>query len=361
MLPIKLRLVAFGTLIVFFLSSTLSQTPDTHGTEAALPLGKQQPALSTSINGPSQVAYADGHLYILETAGMGILSLDVRGETAALILAPPTDPYTHDENTLGSPFALAASQGGEIFVADVGGKLAQVNLNTHSASIKRTGLLEKFSQVHAMAADPRNGTILLTDRHALLRWKPETNELTKLGGAYYSFGFSGDGGNAKDATFKWPQGLAIDLQGNVFVADTENCRLRRIDAESGIIMTVAGGTRCDSTGDGRPAKTALLRNPTAVAVDSHGNIFLSEGCRVRRIDSDGTITTHAGTSDCGFSGDGGPATQAMISAAGLAVDEDGNLYIADYSHNRIRRVDAGTHRITTIAGNGLPHRVDVRM
>jgi sugar lactone lactonase YvrE len=212
-----------------------------------------------------------------------------------------------------------------------------------------------------MAADPRKGTILLTDRHALLRWIPETNEITKLGGSYSSPGFSGDGAHAKDATFNWPQGLAIDMRGNVFVADTENCRLRRIDADSGIITTVAGGTRCDSTGDGRPAKTALLRNPRAVAVDSHGNVFLSEGCRVRRIDSDGTITTYAGTSDCGFSGDGGLATNAIMNADGLAVDEDGNLFIADYSHNRIRRVDAGTHRITTFAGNGLPQRVDVQM
>jgi len=212
-----------------------------------------------------------------------------------------------------------------------------------------------------MAADPRNGTILLTDRHALLRWTPATDQLTKLGGAYHSSGFSGDGGNAKDATFKWPQGLAVDMRGNVFVADTENCRLRRIDVDSGIITTVAGGTRCDSTGDGLPAKTALLRNPRAVAVDSHGNVFLSEGCRVRRIDSVGAIVTYAGTSDCGFSGDGGLATNAMIYADGLAVDEDGNLFIADYSDNRIRRVDSGTHRITTFAGNGLPHRVDVQM
>jgi hypothetical protein len=87
MLPIKVRLVTLGTLIVLFVSSTLSQSPETHGTEAALPLGKQQPALSTSINGPSYIAYSNGHLYLIETAGIGILSLDVRRETATLILA----------------------------------------------------------------------------------------------------------------------------------------------------------------------------------------------------------------------------------------------------------------------------------
>jgi len=360
MLPGELRLATLGTLIIL-VSLALSQIPETRGTEAGLRLGEEQPALSTSINGPSAIAYSNGHLYLMETAGMRILSLDLARDTAALILAPPADPYTNDNKEFGIPFALTVSKTGEIFVADVGGNLAQISLNGHSASIKRAGLLEKFPQVHAMASDPRNGTILLTDRHALLRWNPEKNELTKLGGSYYISGFSGDGGHAKDATFNWPQGLAIDMRGNVFVADTENCRLRRIDAGSEIIMTVAGGTKCESTGDGRPAKTALLKNPRAVAVDSHGNVFLSEGCRVRRVDSDGIITTYAGTSDCGFGGDDGPAINAMVEADGLAVDKSGNLYIADYSHNRIRRIDAGTHRITTFAGNGFPHRADLQM
>ena len=360
MLAINRRIISFGTPIILFVSSTLSQTPDTRGKGAALPLGKEQPALSTSLNGPSSVAYSNGRLYVMETAGMGILSVDMRRETVTLILAPPVDPFTDDKDVFGSPFALAVSRTGDIFVADVGGKLAEVNPNIHSASIKRTDLLERFPQVHAMAADVSNEAIVLADRHALLRWTPHKNELTKLGGSSRP-GFSGDGGPAKDATFNWPQGLAVDMQGNIFVSDTENCRLRKIDAATGIITTIAGGSRCDSTGDGRPAKAALLMNPRAVAVDSLGSVFLSEGCRVRKVDSEGIITTYAGQSNCGFSGDGGLATNALINADGLALDEDGNLYIADYSHNRIRRVDARTQRITTFAGNGLPNRVDVQM
>jgi sugar lactone lactonase YvrE len=358
---VKRKRATVGTLIILFVGSIMSQTPGTHETAAMLPVGEEQSALSTSINGPSGIAYSRGNLYVMETAGMGVFSLDTDRQTATLILAPPTDPYTKEKNVLGSPFAIAASYGGDIFVADVGGKLAQLNIKTHSALVKRAGLLEEFAQVHAMAADPRNATIVLTDRHALLRWKPETNELTELAGSSRRPGSSGDGGQARDATFNWPQGLAIDKLGNVFVADTENCRLRRIDAESGTITTVAGGTRCDSTGDGRAAKAALLNNPRAVAVDSHGNVFFSELCRVRRIDSEGIVTTYAGTSECGFSGDGGLATNAKLKADGLAIDEVGNLYISDYSHNRVRRVDARSGRITTFAGNGLPERVDVLM
>ena len=348
-------------IITILLASSFSQKAGSHGTDGVLPLGVEQAALSISLNGPSEMAYSNGQLYVIETAGMRTWSVDTVRQTATLVLPPPIDPYTDEKKALGTPFAIAVSYNGDVFVGDVGGRLAQINLNTHSAAVKRTGLLEKFPQIHAMAADPRNGTIVLTDRHAVLRWIPETDELAILAGSYYHFGFSGDGGNSKDAIFKWPQGLAIDAHGNILVADTENCRLRRIDAQSGTTTTVAGGTACQSSGDGRPANAAQLSNPGALAVDSHGNIFLSEGCRVRRIDPQGIITTYAGTGVCGFSGDGGLATSAMVNADGLAVDDNGNLYLSDYSHNRIRCIDGRSHQITTFAGNGLPRRVDALM
>ncbi len=124
---------------------------------------------------------------------------------------------------------------------------------------------------------------------------------------------------------------------------------------------MAGGVSCQSSGDGQLAKMALLNNPRALAVDSQGNVFLSEGCRIRRIDSQGVITTYAGTGVCGFMGDGGLATNAMIQATGMAVDDNGHLYISDYSNNRIRCIDGHSHVITTFAGKGLPKRADVQL
>lgn len=96
-------------------------------------------------------------------------------------------------------------------------------------------------------------------------------------------------------------------------------------------------------------------------MDSQGNIFISEGCRIRRIDSQGIISTYAGTGVCGFTGNGGLATKAMIQAAGMAVDDNGNLYISDCNNNRIRCIDGRSHVISTFAGNGLPKRTDARM
>jgi streptogramin lyase len=114
-----------------------------------------------------------------------------------------------------------------------------------------------------------------------------------------------------------------------------------------------------SSGDGGPATAAGVRYPYAIAADSGGNVFIVEnsGFTVRRVDSArGIIETVAGTGRDGFSGDGGPATRAEINPSAIAVDRNGNLYISDIEHNRVRLIDANTGTISTVAGNGLPHR-----
>ncbi len=165
-------------------------------------------------------------------------------------------------------------------------------------------------------------------------------------------GFSGDGGPATDARLYHPEGLAVDSAGNIFIADYDNQRIRKVDT-SGIITTVAGGGT-DGLGDGGPATDASLSNSSGVAVDSAGNIFIADydNKRVRKVDTNGIISTIAGNGNIGFSGDGGPATDASIYyPQGLAVDSAGNIFIADSWNNRIRKVDtSGT--ITTVAGNG---------
>lgn len=156
-----------------------------------------------------------------------------------------------------------------------------------------------------------------------------------------------------------PNKVAVDAAGNVFVSDTGNHRIRKIDG-NGIVTTVAGTGTAGTSGDGGPALSAQLYYPFGVAVDGAGNLYTTElnlngnasTHRVRKIGSDGIITTVAGNGVQGYSGDGGPATSARISApTGVAVDTSGNLPIADFGNHRIRKVDtSGT--ITTVAGNG---------
>lgn len=167
-------------------------------------------------------------------------------------------------------------------------------------------------------------------------------------------GFGGDGGPASEAQFNHPGGLALDAAGNVYVADTNNNRVRRIDV-AGIVTTIAGNGVRGSTGDGGPATDAQLDFPRALALDAEGNLYVAEtgGNRVRRVDSSGTIATIAGTGAEGSGGDGGLATEAQLNQpSALAVDTGGNVYVAEYGGFRIRKIAvAGT--ITTLGGNGV--------
>ena len=164
---------------------------------------------------------------------------------------------------------------------------------------------------------------------------------------------SGDGGAATAAQLWRPWGVA--WQGVLYIADTENHRVRQVNPQTGIITTVAG-TGGGYSGDGGAATAAQLRTPLAVVVDTGGNLFIADtqNHRIRRVDFlTGIITTVAGNGVGGFSGDGGPATAtALWNPSGVAIDGAGNLLIVDQFNNRIRLVDAQTGIITTVAGTG---------
>lgn len=170
--------------------------------------------------------------------------------------------------------------------------------------------------------------------------------------------FGGDGGPATRASLKYPRGLAFDDAGNLYIADHDNNRIRKVDAKSGVITTFAGVDTFSGGGDGGPAVAAFLAAPGGLAW-SRGSLYvtqdLSQGGRVRKIDPNGIITTVAGVDGDGSSADGGPATQAILdSPGGVALDGDGNLYIAESGAGRIRRVSATTGIIETVAGGGTP-------
>jgi trimeric autotransporter adhesin len=165
-------------------------------------------------------------------------------------------------------------------------------------------------------------------------------------------GFSGDGGPATAAKMYNPTGVAVDADGNIYIADKGNTRIRRVTT-GGVIDTVAGGGSGNSSGDGGPATNARLSYTLSVAVDSAGNFYFSEEDHsVRKVSGNGIISTVAGNGNAGFSGDGGPATAANLYRAwGLATDTLGGFYIADFGNHRVRKVTAAG-LISTVAGNG---------
>jgi sugar lactone lactonase YvrE len=169
-----------------------------------------------------------------------------------------------------------------------------------------------------------------------------------------SAAFSGDGGPATNAGLQAVADIALDAQGNLFVADMLNSRIRKVGT-NGIITTVAGDGTLGFSGDGGSASNAALNRPSGVTVDREGNLFIADqyGHRVRRVGVDGVIRTVAGTGAGTYSGDGGPATNAALRYPyDVALDDAGNLYIADDENHRVRKV--GTNGIiTTVAGRGL--------
>jgi len=157
----------------------------------------------------------------------------------------------------------------------------------------------------------------------------------------------------------------VDRAGNLYVADDTSNRIRRVDAKTGLIDTIAGSgapskgslVAPEFRGDGGPAADARITAPRSLAFDQMENLLFGAAGRVCRIDRDsGILTVVAGNGQPSFGGDGGLATKARIEPNDIAVDAQGNLFIAEFVSNRIRRVDAKTGIITTVAGNGLPHR-----
>jgi uncharacterized protein (TIGR03437 family) len=169
--------------------------------------------------------------------------------------------------------------------------------------------------------------------------------------------FSGDGGPATSASLAFPLGIALDSKGNMYVADANNNRVRMINA-SGIISTVAGGAIEGFSGDGGPAASASLNLPSDVAVDGTGNLYIADAGnnRIREVNPTGVITTIAGTDGNGFSGDGGPPTQAMLNYPwSVTVASSGAIYLGDMANLRVREIVPAVSTLgpPVISANGV--------
>ena len=207
--------------------------------------------------------------------------------------------------------------------------------------------------LQSVAAD-RQGNVYISDagNHRIRKVLPSGVITTVAGNGFP--GYRGDGGPAQAAQLNLPYGLAVDVAGNLYVADLGNHRIRKITPD-GTISTFAGNGEKGSNGDGGPAASAQLMSPRNVALDNLGNLFISEfeGHRVRKVSSDGVITTVAGTGVSGFRGDNGPASAAQLaSPAGLAIAADGTLYMADSGNHRIRMVYPGGIIVTLLGSEG---------
>jgi uncharacterized protein (TIGR03437 family) len=211
----------------------------------------------------------------------------------------------------------------------------------------------RFSSPNGVAIDA-SGSLYIADLYNDRIRKVGTDGVITTFAGKFGGTFAGDGGPAIEAGLFDPAGVAVDEKGNVYIADMDNNRVRKVDT-TGKITTVAGNGNFGYTGDNVAATQTALSSPTAVAVDATGNLYIADlfNSRIRKVNAQGIITTFAGTGVDGYGGDNGPAIQARIDTPeSVAVDRAGNVYIADSASAVVRRVDtAGV--ITTFAGTGV--------
>jgi trimeric autotransporter adhesin len=210
----------------------------------------------------------------------------------------------------------------------------------------------QLNQPWGLAAD-QAGNVYLADsqNHSVRKIDPQGIITTVVGNG--TRGYSGDGGPATVAKLSQPKGVALDSVGNLYIADSDNHVLRKVSSQ-GKIVTIAGNNTPGYRGDGGPATLAQLHLPVSVTIDQADNLYIADQHNhvIRKIDKQGVITTVAGNNIPGYRGDGGFATVAQLhSPADVAVDKSGNLYLADSENHVIRKVDV-TGKIATVAGDG---------
>jgi sugar lactone lactonase YvrE len=323
-------------------------------------------ATAAYLNYPTAVAVdSSGNLYIADTQSFRVRK--VSGGIITTIAGTGVDGYSGDGGPATSadifePQGLAVDSSGNVYVADGSSRIRVISpsgtIDTVAggaaggfAGDGGPATSASLSGAQGVAVDAA-GNLYISDTHNNYRVRKVSSGIIDTIAGNGRFFYSGDGGSAVTEGLGQPSGVAVDTSGNVYIADSANNRVRKV--ANGTMTTLAGTGVSGYGGDNGPAVNALLANPKFVAVDSSGNVYVSDlfNGRVRMISPSGTITTFAGIGAAGYGGDGAAATSAQLyNPAGLAVDASGNLYIADSGNNRIRKVSPGG-TITTFAGTG---------
>jgi uncharacterized protein (TIGR03437 family) len=329
--------------------------------------GDGGPATAAKLAGPVDVAVdTAGNIYIADSGNHRVRK--VGGLRTIATLAGSGQPALSGDGgsaagaTLSKPAAVAADAAGNIYVADAGNarirKISTQGIITTAAG-GGMGLGDGGPATGALLGNPQGlaldgiGNLYMADPNdrRIRKIDPQGTITTVAGNGTSSYG--GDGSRAVSTGIAAPVGVGVDASGNLYLADTSCDCVYRVNPQ-GIISKVAGTGTYGYSGDGGPATQAKLYDPSAIAGDTAGNLYIADtnNHRIRKVSATGVITTVAGIGTAGSSGDGGQATNATLNGpTGLSLDAQGNLYIADKGNHRIRKVNA-SGVITSVAGTG---------
>ncbi|WP_247235524.1 NHL repeat-containing protein [Telluribacter sp. SYSU D00476] len=336
--------------------------------------GDAMPAANARLNSPTAVAVdAAGNIFIVDHWNFRIRKIDSKDGYISTLTGDGSDRSSGDGRAAASagvslPSGVAVDVSGNILLTDGGNMRARIRkvsisdgtIGTVAGSGDSGPCGDGGAAVSACFINPTGitidtkGNLYIVDQgnQRIRKINPEGVISTVAGNG--QDGYSGDGGPATGASIRYPTEVAVDAAGNIYIADSFNNRIRKVDVSTGIISTVAGNGNYKYSGDGGPATSASINHPAGLAFDAKGNLYIAEywsHC-VRKVSPDGTISTVAGTGIEGFSGDGSRATHAQLkNPTDVTVDAAGTIYISDRGNQRIRKVSADGI-ISTLAGNG---------
>jgi streptogramin lyase len=287
-----------------------------------------------------------------------------RGDGGPATLAELDQPFHCELGMLGPEPVLYVAEAGNHCIRRVNLKTGIITTIAGTGKKGYTGdggdaRLATMNEPYAVVGDAE-GNLFIADRlnAVVRRIDGKRGTMTTLAGAGKK-DYAGDGGKASEAMLREPNDVCLDGHGGVLIADVADWRIRRVDLKTGIITTFAGiGKQAgkidrQKIGDGGPANQAVIVGARAVCTDGQGNTYICEreGNAIRKVDAAGQITTWAGTGVKGYAGDGGPAAKATFNGPkAIRCDQAGNLFIVDTENHAIRRIDAKTGAISTVAG-----------
>jgi sugar lactone lactonase YvrE len=326
--------------------------------------GDGGPAVKASLHTPTGLAVdRGGNLLIADQENNRVRRLSPSGIITTLVGSGPVG-FNHVSAAgdggpavkahLSGPWGLALSATGDLFIGDENnGRLCKVDREGIITTVVELGQRDSYYVRTRGVAIDGDGNIYFVETGAShVRKRTPGGTLTTVAGLG-SEDAASDGGPAAKAGLKTAQGVAVDAQGNLFICELWRNRIRKVDRH-GIITTVAGDGEAGDPDEGSPATKTHVSRPMGIAVDSAGDLFIAADSRILKVTLTGILTTVAGTSLMGYSGDGGPATKATLNyPLGVAIDAVGNLFIADSINNRVRKV-LGAAAPGLLAGKAFP-------
>jgi DNA-binding CsgD family transcriptional regulator len=358
-----LALVASGLVVLIMgppanTSRTGPFVETTAGTEPVIPgplggySGDGGLAIHAQLSRPSDVAIgADGTIYIADYGNQVVRALARDGSISTVAGGGQktlTDGAFGKSVLLGYTSSLAVDSSGHFYLLTINGETLEVWTLRSDATLAFVFSLGRsspgakiFSLPTGGLAVSADGTMYVADRAGNRVWRRTVDGQVSVYAGTGNAGFSGDGGAANGAELHWPIGLSTDKEGDLYIADSANNRIRKVDP-SGVITTIAGiGGLYGDSGDGGPARQAQLAFPFGVTVGKDGTLYLADtgNNRVREVTTSGRIVALAGNGQAGFSGDGAAAAEAQFSGPeGVVMDSKGDLFVADTGNQRLREL-----------------------